>query len=65
MIPVQLQAEVQKCLDTWLKQGIIQPSRSPYASQVVIVHKKTGEIWLCIDFRALNAITVHDSFPLP
>ena len=25
-IPVQLQAEVRKCLDTWLKQGIIQPS---------------------------------------
>ena len=24
-----------------------------------------GEIQLCIDFRALNAITVHDSFPLP
>ena len=51
-IPVQLQAEVHKCLDTWLKQGIIQPSQSPYASQVVIVHKKTGEIWLCIDFCA-------------
>ena len=63
-IPVQLQAEVCKCLDTWLKQGIIQPSQSPYASQVVIVHKKTGEIWLCIDFRALNAITVCNSFPL-
>ena len=39
-IPVQLQAEVRKCLDTWLKQGIIRPSRSPYASQVVIVRKK-------------------------
>ena len=64
-IPVQLQAEVQKCLDIWLRQGIIQPSGSPYALQVVIVHKKTGEIWLCIDFCALNAITVHDSFPLP
>ena len=64
-IPVQLQAEVRKCLDTWLRQGIIQPSRSPYVSQVVIVHKKTGEIRLCIDFCALNAITVHDSFPLP
>ena len=36
-IPVQLQTEVCKCLDTWLKQGIICPSRSPYASQVVIV----------------------------
>ena len=43
-IPVQLQAEVRKCLDTWLKQGIIRPSRSPYASQVVIVCKKSGEI---------------------
>ena len=64
-IPVQLQAEVRKCLDTWLRQGIIRPLRSPYASQVVIVHKKTGEIRLCVDFRALNAITIHDSFPLP
>ena len=64
-IPVQLQAEVRKCLDTWLKQGIIRPSHSPYASQVVIVRKKSGEIRLCIDFRALNAITIRDSFPLP
>ena len=37
-IPVQLQNEVRKCLETWLKQGIIHPSHSPYASQVVIVH---------------------------
>ena len=29
------------------------------------MHKKTGEICLCIDFRALNAVTVRDSFPLP
>ena len=65
MIPVQLQAEVRKCLDTWLRQGIIRPLRSPYASQVVIVHKKTGEIRLCIDFRALNAVTIRNSFPLP
>ena len=64
-IPVQLQSEVRKCLDTWLKQGIIRPSKSPYASQVVIVCKKSGEIHLCVDFRKLNAISVHDSFPLP
>ena len=64
-IPVQLQAKVCKCLDAWLRQGIICPSCSPYASQVVIVHKKSGEIHLCINFRALNAITIHDSFPLP
>ena len=42
-ILVQLPAEVHKCLDTWLKQGIIWPSWSPYALQVVIVHKKQGK----------------------
>ena len=57
-IPVQLQAEEQKCLDAWLQQGIIHPLCNPYALQVVIVHKKSGEIHLCINFRALNAITV-------
>ena len=64
-IPIQLQSEVRKCLDAWLKARIIQPSKSPYASQVVIVRKKTGEIRLCIDFRKLNAISIRDSFPLP
>ena len=64
-IPIQLQAEVHKCLETWLKQGIIRPSHSLYALQVVIVCKKSGEIRLCIDFQTLNAITMCDSFPLP
>ena len=62
-ILIQLQAEVHKCLNAWLRQGIICPSHSLYTLQVVIVHKKSGEIWLCINFRALNAITLHDSFP--
>ena len=65
MILVQLQAKVCKCLDAWLRQGIIHLSHSPYALQVVIVHKKSGEIRLCINFRALNVITLCNSFPLP
>ena len=64
-IPVQLQQEVRKCLESWLKQGIIGQSKSPYASQVVIVPKKSGEIRLCVDFRKLNAISIRDSFLLP
>ena len=64
-IPRQLQGEVQKCLDTWLRQGIIRPSKSLYASQVVIVRKKTSEIRLCVDYRKLNSIVVRDAFPLP
>ena len=64
-IPVQLQQEVRKCLESWLKQGIIRPSKSPYTSQVVIVRKKSGEIRLCVDFQKLNAISIRDSFLLP
>ena len=47
------------------KQGIIRPSKSPYASQVVIVCKKSGEIRLCVDFQKLKAISIRDSFLLP
>ena len=47
-----------KCLDKWLKQGIIQHSASPYASQVVLVHKKSGDIRICVDFHCLNGVTV-------
>ena len=57
-----------KCTNVWihgLNKGLFAHLDSPYASQVVIVRKKTGEIRLCIDFRALNAVTVRDSFPLP
>ena len=64
-IPRQLQGEVRKCLDTWLRQGIIRPSKSPYASQVVIVRKKTGEIQLSVDSWKLNSIVVRNAFPLP
>ena len=61
----QLLGEVCKCLDTWLRQGIIRLSQSPYASQVVIVQKKSGEIHLCMDYQKLNSIMVRDTFPLP
>ena len=42
-IPPQLLGEVHKCLVTWLRQGIIRPSQSPYVSQVVIVQKRQGK----------------------
>ena len=64
-IPRKLQEEVHKCLRTWLCQGINHPCNSPHGSQVVIVHKKSWKIHLCVDYRKLNSITIRDAFPLP
>ena len=63
-IPPQLLGEVHKFLNTWLRQGIIRLSQSPYASQVVIVQKKDRGN-LCMDYQNLNSIMVRDAFPLP
>ena len=48
-----------------LRKGIIRHSTSPYASPIVVVQKKTGEIRLCVDYRELNARTRRDAYPLP
>ncbi len=54
-------AEVEKML----RLGVIRPSVSPWASPVVLVRKKDGEIRFCVDFRALNRRTKKDTYPLP
>ena len=48
-----------------LAPGIIQPSLSPWASGIVMVKKKNGELRFCCYFRSLNEVTVKDAYPLP
>lgn len=46
-------------------KGIIRKSQSEYASPLVLVWKKNGDLRICTDFRWLNAKTVKDAHPLP
>lgn len=57
--------ELKKQLTTLTEHGFIRPSKSPYGAPVLFVKKKSGELRMCVDYRALNKITVKNSYPLP
>lgn len=44
------QEEVTKVIKEMTDQGIIEPSASPWASPIVFVKKKNGEVRFCIDY---------------
>ena len=43
----------------------IHPSQSPLCNDVVLVRKKDGMLYFCVDFCRLNMHTKKDSYPLP
>jgi hypothetical protein len=58
-------AEIKKQIQELLDKGVIVPSTSPCGSPIVLVPKKDGTWHICVDFRALNKITVKNCYPLP
>ena len=57
--------EVKQHLKEMIEIGAIRKSQSPWASAVILVRKKAGELHFCIDLRKLNAQMVKNAQTLP
>ena len=57
--------EVNAQIDTWLESGVIRPSTSEFASNVVVARKKGGKPWVCINYKPLNTVVIRKRQPLP
>ena len=57
---------IREIVNELLENNIIRESKSPYASPALLVNKKNvSEKRLCIDYRALNKVTVKNKYPMP
>lgn len=52
---------VRRHIQELLDAGVIRESESPFASPIVVVRKKNGQVRLCIDYRRLNLQTIKDA----
>src|SRR5277367_6328261 len=57
--------ELKRQLAELLEKGFIRPSVFLFDASVLFVHKKEGTLRLCVDYRALNKITIKNRYPLP
>jgi hypothetical protein len=57
--------ELKKQLSELMDKGYVQESKSPYGAPVLFVKKKDGTMRMCIDYRALNKITIKISTRYP
>jgi len=63
--PPSVKDEIERQVTEMLNVGIIQPSKSPFSSSVLLVKKKDGTFRFCVDFLHLNAITAKAKYPVP
>ena len=62
--PLELQ-ELRSQVTEFLDKGIITPSNSPYGAPVLFIPKPNGKLRFCLDYRALNELTVKTRYQLP
>ena len=51
-------------MERQLKEGVIEPAQSEWASPVVSAPKGDGTLRFCVDYRRLNEATLKDSYPI-
>ncbi|XP_012081555.2 uncharacterized protein LOC105641579 [Jatropha curcas] len=64
MAPPEL-VELRRQLDELLEAGFIRPSKAPFGAPVLFQKKQDGSLRLCIDYRALNKVTVRNKYLIP
>jgi hypothetical protein len=57
--------ELKKQIDELSEKCYVRPSTSPWAAPVLFVEKKDGTRRMCIDYQALNEVTIKNKYPLP
>lgn len=58
--------EAKAQLTKFIADGIVQPSKSPYGAPILFVLKPNGRgLRLCVDYRALNSVTIKNRYPIP
>ena len=64
-LPLSKLQAVEKLFLELESSGVVRRSSSPWASAIHVVSKPDGSFRPCGDYRFLNSITVHDSYPMP
>jgi hypothetical protein len=63
--PAAHKDELERQCAAMIAQGIVRRSDSVFSSPVLLVKKPDGSWRFCVDYRALNALTIKDAFPIP
>ncbi len=64
-LPEHKKKVVQSELEAMLEMGVIEESRSDWASPIVLVPKTDGSVRFCVDYRKVNAVSKFDAYPMP
>ena len=63
MAPPEL-VELKKKLNELLEVGFVRPSKTPFGASMLFQKKHDRSLHLCIGYRALNKVTVHNTYPI-